>query len=202
MISQYANSPKFVSLVNGLTGLFSNSKLISDWFNVVYNIKTAKGFGLDIWGKILNQGRNFTYTNEKTGVKTYYYLKGEMTIDGTIFSSDEIENTYRTVLIMKALSNITNATAKSLNDLLQFYFQDRGKMYVIKYDTMKIRYVFEFYVNKLEKSIFTSNVMPKPTGVGVDFRYIIPGQYFGFHVGSLPDNEQFYAPFDNKPFYR
>lgn len=202
MISQYANSPKFVALVNSLRAVFSNSGLIKDWFNVVYNIKTAKGFGLDIWGKILNQGRNFTYTNPKTGVKTDYYLQGELTIDGTNFTAEQIENTYRTVLLMKALSYITNATGKSLNDLLQFYFQDRGKMYVIKYDTMKIRYVFEFYVNKLEKSIFTSDVMPKPTGVGTQFEYLPRNQYFGFYVKSLPNNEQFYAPFDNKPFYR
>lgn len=202
MISQYANSPRFVALVNSLRAIFSNSGLIKDWFNVVYNIKTAKGFGLDIWGKILNQGRNFTYTNPKTGVKTDYYLQGELTIDGTNFTAEQIENTYRTVLLMKALSYITNATGKSLNDLLQFYFQDRGKMYVIRYDTMKIRYVFEFYVNKLEKSIFTSDVMPKPTGVGTQFEYLPRNQYFGFYVESLPNNEQFYTPFDNKPFYR
>ena len=97
MISQYANSPKFVALVNGLRELFNNAKLIKDWFNIVYNIKTAKGFGLDIWGKILNQGRNFTYTDENTGVQTDYYLKGELTVDGTYFSAEQVEEIYRKV---------------------------------------------------------------------------------------------------------
>ena len=200
MISQYANSPKFVELVNGLTGMFNNAKLIKDWFDIVYNLKTAKGFGLDIWGKILNQDRNFTYINENTGVKTDYYLKGDMTIDGTSFTADQIEETYRTVLFMKALSCITNATEKSLNELLQFYFNGR-RVYVIQYGTMKIRYVFEIPVNKLEKSIFKSDVMPKPTGVGVSFQYLPKNSYFGFYVNSRAQNDQYWAPFDNKPFY-
>lgn len=203
MISQYANSPKFVKLVEGLTGLFNNAKLIKDWYNIVFNLKTATGFGLDIWGKILNQSRNFTYTNQTSGVQTEYYLKGAMTIDGTNFSAEQIEETYRTILFMKALSYITNATDKSLNELLQFYFAEKGgKCYVIQYGTMKIRYVFEFPVNKLEKSIFMSDVMPKPTGVGTTFEYLPKNSYFGFYVHSLADNNQYWAPFDNKPFYR
>lgn len=200
MISQYANSPKFVELVKGLTGMFNNAKLIKDWFDIVYNLKTAKGFGLDIWGKILNQDRNFKYINENTGVETDYYLKGAMTIDGTSFTADQIEETYRTILFMKALSCITNATEKSLNELLQFYFNGR-RVYVIQYGTMKIRYVFEIPVNKLEKSIFKSDVMPKPTGVGVSFQYLPKNSYFGFYVNSRAQDDQYWAPFDNKPFY-
>lgn len=200
MISQYANSPKFVALVNGLRELFNNAKLISDWFNIVYNIKTAKGFGLDIWGKILNQGRNFTYTNENTGVQTDYYLKGELTVDGTYFSAEQVEEIYRKVLFMKAMSLITNATDRSLNELLQFYFEGR-RVYVIQYDTMKLRYVFEVPISKLEKSIFTSGLLPKPTGVGATFRYLPKNSYFGFYVNSREQNDQYWAPLDNKPFY-
>lgn len=200
MISQYANSPKFVALVEGLRGIFSNAKLISDWFNVVYNIKTAQGFGLDIWGKILNQGRNFTYTNESTGVQTDYYLEGELTVDGTYFSAEQVEELYRKVLFMKAMSLITNATEKSLNELLQFYFEGR-RVYVIQYDTMKLRYVFEVPVSKLEKSIFTSDLLPKPTGVGATFRYLPKNSYLGFYVNSREQNDQYWAPLDNKPFY-
>ena len=200
LISQYANSEKILRLANGIRSMFSNAKLISDWYKIVYNIKTAKGFGLDIWGKILNQGRNFVYTNPNTGVQTNYYLKGALTVDGTYISADEVEETYRKVLFMKAISLITNATEKSLNELLQFYFDGR-RVYVIQYDTMKIRYVFEVVVNKLEKSIFQSDLLPKPTGVGATFQYMPKNNYFGFYVHSRPQNDQYWAPFDNKPFY-
>lgn len=201
MISQYANSPKFLKLVNGLKEQFDNAKTIEDWFNIVYNIKTATGFGLDIWGLILNQGRGFTYIDPQTSAATYIYLKGAQTIGGTPFTATQIENTYRTILLLKAMGNITNASIRSLNEMLQFYFQDRGRMYVYEYDTMKIRYVFEFYCNKLEKSIFQSDVMPKPTGVGTSFEYIPKGNYFGFHVAGKSQSEQPYTGFV-RTFYR
>lgn len=200
MISQYANSPKIVALVDGLRAMFSNAKLISDWYNIVYNIKTAKGFGLDVWGLILNQSRNFTYTNPNTGVQTDYYLQGDLIIDGVNYTAQQIEEIYRKVLFMRAMSLITNATEKSINDLLQFYFDGR-RVYVIQYDTMKLRYVFEVPVSNLEKSIFTSGLLPKPTGVGATFVYLPKNSYFGFYVNSRAQNNQYWTPFDNKPFY-
>lgn len=184
MISQYANSPKFVALVSGLRNMFGNAKTLVEWFNVVFNIKTATGFGLDIWGEILNQGRLFYYKNPISGVTESVYLKGEQTVDGVYYSSEQIEELYRSVLFLKAMSNITNSTLASLNQMLQFYFADRGRVYVIEPDVMHIRYVFEFYVNKLEKAIFTSNIMPKPTGVKAYFDWIPQNEYFGFFVSN------------------
>lgn len=202
MISQYANSPKFVSLVSGLTGIFSNAKTLQDWYNVVFNLKTASGYGLDIWGTILNQGRLFYYTDPDSGVQESVYLKGAQTVDGVSYTEEQIEEIYRQVLFLKAMANITNATLASLNQMLQFYYQGRGRAYVYEYDTMEIRYVFEFYVNKLEKAIFTSEIMPKPTGVLASFEYIPLGEYFGFFVSGLSASNQPYAPFDQKTFYR
>ena len=200
MLSQYANSPSYVKLYNGLMELFSNAKLISDWYNVVYNLKTATGFGLDIWGEILNQGRQLSYTENGTTVNIY--LGGEQTIDGVVYSATYMEELYRTVLFMKTLSNITNCTINSLNSLLQYYFKNRGGVYVLEYGVMEIRYVFEFYVSSIEKSIFTSSIMPKPTGVGASFEYLPLGEFFGFYVSGYTAENQPYTPFDNKPFYR
>ena len=68
---------------------------------------------------------------------------------------------------------------------------------------MEIRYVFEFYVSKLEKAIFTTEFLPRPTGVLANFEYIPLGGYFGFFVNGIASpTDQPYAPFDNKPFYR
>lgn len=198
MIAQYANSPKFVKLVNGLKDQFNNSKTIEDWFNVVYNLKTAAGFGLDIWGVILNQSRLISY--DDNGVTEVVLLRGAQTIDGVSYTAEQMEEYYRLVLFLKSMCYITNATVKSLNDMLQFYFGG-NKVYVLEYNPMEIRYVFEVFLTKLEKAIFTSDVMPKPTGVEVSFEFLPLGEFFGFHVSSLLPEEQPYAPIDNKPFY-
>ena len=198
-LSQYANSPKFMTIFNGLLDLFNNAKTLEDWFNIVFDIKTAKGFGLDVWGKILNVGRSFTYDNN--GVIESVYLSGAQTIDGISYTDDDIEEAYRQVLLLSAMSNITNATIKSLNDLFMFYYQDRGLAYCLEYGTMQMRVVYEFYVNKLEQAIFSSSIFPKPTGVLLSFEYIPNGDYFGFFIAGEAPTDQPFAPFDNKPFY-
>ena len=198
-LSQYANSERYMGLFNNLCYLFNNSKTLEDWYRVVFNLKTASGYGLDIWGIILNQGRQISY--EENGTIVNIFLGGEQTIDGITYSADYMENMYRMVLFLKALGYITNCTLASLNSLLQFYFEKR--VYVINYGTMAIRYVFEFYASKLEKAIFTTNILPRPTGVLANFEYMPLGEYFGFFVDGLAQpTDQPFAPFDQKPFYR
>lgn len=203
MISQYANSPKYVALYNGLCDMFSNAKTMEDWYNVVFNIKTATGYGLDWWGKILNQGRQVSYTENGTVVNVF--LGGEQTIDGVTYSADYMENLYRTVLFLRAMSYITNCTVASLNNMLQFYFNtveasQNALVYVIEYGVMEIRYVFRMYLSKVQKAIF-AEVLPKPTGVGISFEYLPRGSNFGFFVNGYTAQNQPYAPLDNKPFY-
>lgn len=198
-LSQYANSPKFMTIFNGLLDLFNNAETLEDWYNIVFNIKTATGFGLDVWGKILNVTRSFTVT--VGGVEQTIYLSGAQTIDGISYTDEQIEEAYRQVLLLSAMSNITNATIASLNNLFLFYYQDRGLVYCIEYGTMQIRVVYEFYVNALEQAIFSSDVFPKPTGVLLSFEYIPNGDFFGFFVAGQSATDQPFAPFDNKPFY-
>ena len=198
-LSQYANSPKFLGLYDNICGLFNNARTLEDWFNIVFNLKTASGYGLDVWGVFLNQDRQFSYV--ENGVTQYIYLGGEQTIGGETYSAEYMEEMYRMVLFLKALCCITNCTLASLNNLLQSYFNKR--VYVINYGTMEIRYVFEFYVSNLEKAIFTTEFLPRPTGVLANFEYIPLGGYFGFFVNGIANpTDQPYAPFDNKPFYR
>ena len=85
MIGQYANSPVLVSLDNGLKELFNDSPVVVNWYNALFNMNTATGYGLDIWGKILNRSRGFIYNG------TEYYLQGEQTIGGVHFSEEEME---------------------------------------------------------------------------------------------------------------
>ena len=209
MLSQYANSPVFVKLVNGIKDQLDNSKTLNDWYNIVFNLKTATGFGLDIWGKILNQSRRVSYDDNGTTVNVY--LQGAQTVDGVSYTAEQMEDLYRTVLFFRAFSYITNCTVKSLNELLLFYFNDytsdteSGKnkkiVYVYELGTMSIEVVFRFFINKLEKAIFTSDLFPKPTGVRLQFRYIPNGEWFGFYMSGKTATEQPFSPFDNRPFY-
>ena len=193
MISQYANSPVLTKLCSNIQNLFDDSGFVKNWHDVVFNLETATGYGLDVWGKILNRDRRFVYD----GVE--YYLQGAQTIDGVVFTEEEMENLYRKVLQLTAMRYIGNASIDSINQMLQFIF-DR-KTYCLEYGTMQIRFVFRTYMNKIEKAII-ENLNPHPSGVLSTFEYLPIKRNFGFFVNGKTAAEQPYLPFDNGPFYR
>lgn len=196
MIGQYANSPVLVTLDNGLQDLFDDSQFTTNWYNVVFNIKTATGYGLDVWGKILNRSRQFIYNG------TEYYLQGEQTIGGKHYTSGQMENLYRLVLQITAMRYIGNASIYSINSILNTVFEDYGRAYCVEDGTMQIRYYFEFYVDDVLKAVIeTLNL--HPTGVLVSaYEYLPLGEFMGFHVAGESQSDQPYTPLDVKPFYK
>ena len=193
MISQYANSPILTKLDNDIQNLFDDSGFVTNWYNIIFNLSTATGYGLDVWGKILNRDRKFVYEGME------YYLQGAQVIDGVTFTAEEMDNLYRKVLQLTAMRYIGNASIASINRMIQFIFE--GKCYCIEYAPMQIRYVFRFYMSKIQKAIIET-LNPHPTGVLSSFEYLPVGEYFGFHVDGKAQDEQPYLPFDNGPFYR
>lgn len=194
MISQYANSPTLVKLENGLKEIFDDSKFVINWYDVIFNLKTATGYGLDVWGKILNRNREFLYNG------TLYYLQGQQNIGGTEFTAQQMDDLYRKVLQMTAMRYIGNASINSINNMLNIVFGDQGRSYCYEYGTMQIRYVFEFYMNDLLKAIIET-LNPHPSGVLTSFEYLPLQTYFGFNTNTEENQEQAYLPFDNGPFY-
>lgn len=207
MLAQYANSPKLVSLVQGLQEQFNNAQTIEDWLRIVFDLRTATGFGLDIWGKILNQSRRFEYVDENQQV-VKVYLQGAQTVGGVDYTAEQMDEFYRTALFLKAFSYISDCSLKNMNDLLYFYFNSTAdgtspdkKAYAYNVGTMAIEIVFEFFMPKLEQAILTSDLFPTPAGVDVNYRFIPKGAWLGFYMAGKTATEQPFAPFDHKPFY-
>ncbi|MBO7732877.1 MAG: DUF2612 domain-containing protein [Methanobrevibacter sp.] len=195
LIGQYANSPVMLKLANGLGTLFDDSPFIKNWYDVIFNLETANGYGLDVWGAILNRSREFIYNGNR------YYLQGAQTIGGVDFTAEQMENLYRKVLQLTAMRYIGNASIASLNTLIQFIFKDDGECYCLEYGTMYIRYVFRFYLNDVQKAIIET-IDPHPSGVESSYEYLPTQTYFGFIVRGVGGTDQPYLPFDNGPFYR
>lgn len=76
------------------------------------------------------------------------------------------DDTYRTLILTKALANIVATTSESFNQLLRNLFPGRGKAYVIDNGGMSMTFRFEFDLTPAEEAILTfSNAMPHPAGV-------------------------------------
>ena len=201
VISQYANSPRLVRLIKNVAEYIDPATNFNDFYDYVWNVDTAQGFGLDIWGKIVGVSREIEIDIEddpfgfETGLSDYQPFN-----QGTFYTGETFTATYkldddafRLLILTKALANITDCSVPSINRLLQNLFADRGRCYVNDLGNMLIRYTFEFVPEPHELSIITkSGVFPHPSGVHV-FMIIAP-EAFGFQEAG--DHDVFNAGVD------
>jgi len=191
VISQYANSPTIVQLVRGMSAYIDPRADLDAFFNVVWNVDTAKGFGLDIWGRIVGVSRNIQYfggdglwfgfkegQGQPFGQAPFRYGFSDFIQNITLTDED-----YRTLIMVKAMANISDCSAPSLNRLLQNLFAARGRCYVQDTGGMTMAYVFEFQLTQIEQVILDSGAFPRPAGVGTASNNVVPTDIFGF-LGS------------------
>lgn len=194
VISQYANSPIICRLISNFNEILDPSKDIKLFYDLFWNLETAQGVGLDFWGRVVGISREVIIDDKNQFIGSTLasgdlkqYTKGSKH-----FMNDEM---LRTMILMKAMSNIMYTTAYHINNLLLVLFEKRGRAYFIKSGTMSARYVFEFNLTKEEKAVLIStNLLPKPTGVLVDFYEPDISKTFGFKEANM-------APFGEGAFY-
>lgn len=199
IISQYANSPVLLRLIQNMNRYLDPRANFQAFYDFVWNVDTAQFWGLDIWGRIvglpngrlLDLGANddtFGFNNADVppdwapfNQGTFYTGAGSST---TFSLSDDA---FRTLILAKALANITATTSQALNRLLRNLFPNRGVAYVTdggKSNTalngMTMSFVFEFALSQVEYAILTqSGVMPHPAGVGFNV-VVVPQAVIGF----------------------
>lgn len=200
IISQYAHSPVILDLIHHFNACICPQDKLQEFYHAVWNINTAQDYGLDVWGRIVGVDRDFKVTP-----KDHYlgFSDGFLAFNDGIWSVGDgatavytlNDDAYRKLIMIKAMKNIIYATAYNINRLLIAMFGDRGRVYFLKIGTMKARYVFQFNLTPTERTIiFQSDILPRPSGVLVDFFEPKAGQYFGFKEANL-------TPFNNGVFY-
>lgn len=194
IISQYANSATISQLVRNMNTYLDPRADFDSFFDYVWNVDTAQGFGLDIWGRIINIRRELQIPNApvyfgfKDALPGSYPFDEAPFYDGTPPATQTYklaDDAYRKLILTKALANIASSNAPSLNQLLQNMFADRGRCYVNDLGGMQFRYTFEFDLTLQEYAIVTqSGVLPRPAGVNaILFQSALP--LFGFSEAGL-----------------
>lgn len=170
--SQYSASPHILALCEGFQSQLDASPQLDLIFDDIININTATGVSLDLWGRILAIPRTLN------------------TKDAQITWPDE---TYRFLLLYKALANISSADAETQNRLLTELFEQN--VYVLDNQNMTIRVVFEFFPTQEQAAILNNyGLLTRGAGVGWEFYQIVPEETFGFDGSGLQPFNQ--APFD------
>lgn len=99
VLSQYACSARITTILEGWNQAIDPQALIDEWYNSVWNIRTATGWGLDVWGRIIGQPR--TLTVPAYGIR--YGIQGTEVV--TLGDDD-----YRKLLYAGAAANIWDGT--------------------------------------------------------------------------------------------
>lgn len=181
LLAQYANSPILVGIISAFQAAADQTADMDNFYALIWDVDTAEGYGLDVWGRIVGVVRQVQAATGKffgfvEGGETDYDPFGQSPLYGgaaltSVF--DLSDDAFRTLILAKALANITDDSIPSLNALLLALFPGRGNCYVVDNGDMSMVWNFEFALTQVEQSIlFNSGVLPKPAGVSSSISHL------------------------------
>lgn len=205
--SQFANSPTLLQLIANMNQYIDPSTDFANFYSFIWNVNTAQGFGLNIWGRIVGVSRvipipgtvgSFGFDTADVPFDWQNFGNGSAGVGGPFYAGQTNtgsftlnDDAYRTLILAKALANIAATTAPALNQLVTNLFPGRGRAYTIDGLDMSMTYVFEFSLTTIEFAILSfSGVLPHPGGVLTKI-LVVPVEtgFFGFSemgVGVQP----------------
>lgn len=191
VLSQFANSPTLLGLIDSFSAAVNPSANIDAFYKNVWNIQTANGYGLDLWGRIVGVGRVLQIPGgaidlgfEEAGTASAAPFNQGVFYSGTALTQNYTlsDDVYRSLILIKALANISNCSIHAYNTILMSLFPNRGNAYVLDTGNMTMDVVFQFPLQPYEIAILTqSGAFVAPTGVGINVVIIIDASsQFGF----------------------
>ena len=183
VISQNGASPTINQLIANMNTWVDPGANIDQFYNLLWNVDTAVGYGLDVWGRIVGVGRvlNIATIN-------YFGMQGPSSASGLPFGQAVFYNggattnnyvladaPYRVVILAKALFNISDGTIRSINQILINLFGPKGLLPVTgnSYCTDGLNMTMTYTFNTMGVPltpiqvaiIYQSGVLPRPCGV-------------------------------------
>jgi hypothetical protein len=172
IISQYANSTILTTLIDNFSQYVDQTKNMDSFFDLMWNVDTAQGYGLDVWGRIVGVQRAVQLSDDQT----YFGWEGAVE---TVFNQEPffsgqtlttnfllLDTPFRLLIFAKALSNISDGSIASINLLLKNLFPGRGNAFATDGLNMTMTYTFNFGLTLVEHAVMQqSGVLPKPVGV-------------------------------------
>lgn len=175
IISQYAASPSLTQVVESMNEWLDPTADLDAFYAYVWNVATAVGWGLDVWGRIVGVGRVVQVATgeilfgfeEATDASAAPFNQGVFYAGAGVTSSYALsDDAYRTLIYAKALSNISNGSIAAINQILRNLFPGRGNCYCTDGLDMTMTYTFDFTLTAVELAVVSqSGVLSKPAGI-------------------------------------
>lgn len=176
ILAQYANSITIGTLIGYADLWLDEYANINNFYDFVWNVNTAQGFGLDIWGRIVGIGRTWPVPittvyfdfegTDGQGFDQEPFWSGNVATSNFTFA----DAAYRQLILAKAYSNITDATIPHINILLQTLFAGRGgNSYCLDNNNMSMTYYFGFPLSNVDLTVvLNTGILPRPGGIQID----------------------------------
>jgi hypothetical protein len=175
ILSQYANSATLKQLISNFNDYIDPKNDIDSFYQKIWNIDTAIGYGLDVWGRIVGVKRVLQVSAgawlgfEEAGDGTVetpfnqapFYAGGSSTANYAL-----TDDAFRSLILAKAFANISDGSIPSINQILMSIFGETGDCWCTDGQDMTMAYTFEFSLSPVQSAIvFQSGVLPRPAGV-------------------------------------
>ena len=192
VISQYANSPRILALVQAFAAAVDPTRLIDAFVTNIWDIDSATSYGLDVWGRIVNVRRGLYIPGGETGAlfgfgeegagNVFTFGNAPFNTGSTLTPNYQLaDDIFRRLILVKALSNISGRTIQAVNAALMMMFPGRGNVYITDIGMMQARVIFNFVPTPLELAILLqSGAFPWPSGVQVTYQSLNSGLTLGF----------------------
>lgn len=196
ILSEYGNSPTIGSLINSFHEWIDPKADLDAFYDCIWNIDTATGVGLDIWGRIVGIGRvlsvasgiyfGFAEAADPSDMSPLnsggpFFSGGATT--GNYALSDDV---FRLLIFAKALANISDGSIPALNEILLTLFPGRGNIFVTDGGNMTMTVTVRFSPTPVETALIAETALfMKPEGVVMSIVYL-PGRFvFGRPNGAF-----------------
>ena len=175
LLMQYANSETIFALCNNMAQYIDPTLNLDEFYDVLWNVDTAVGVGLDNWGRIVGvervlalpaTGTFFGFeesaSSQRVGFGQAAFYGGGGSINNFTLSDDA----YRPLVLAKALANICDGSTPAVNQILINLFPGIGNSYVADGLDMTETYTFSSPLTALQLAIVqNSGVIPRTCGV-------------------------------------
>jgi hypothetical protein len=172
--SEYANSPTLQQLISCVNSWLDQENNIDAFYDNVWNLETATGYGLDVWGRIVGVTRilqvspgtyigwsNSGDVSEVGWSQTGIWYSGQPATGNYALT----DAAFLQLIYAKARFNLWDGSIPELNEILMTLFGASGEVWAQDNGNMTLTYVFAFTPSALQQAILGSGVIPRPVGV-------------------------------------
>ena len=190
IIRQYFTSPRMRRILEDFRDNLDPEPLFEMLLDNWIDPRTATGWGLDIWGRIVGVSRYLSVSGDKF---IGYEEAGDLTTDTygyaiwyngfdnsgtTLYLADDL---FRQLIYAKAWSNNSDCSIRSLNGCLQMLFSNSGQAYAQDNHDGSITIVLGFIPTPAQTAIITQTSV-LPIRAGVSYTYKIASDVEGAFV--------------------